>query len=105
MPYLRDRYEKERGRQLVDQRVRLERGGGASKSLSKKAEQAPVKTVMVYWMDMKEHAEKSPSGSSWSDGRTGTGKQQRVSACCAWLEKYSPERQEEAKRILIGDFV
>jgi len=71
--------------------------------LSRKPEQAPVKTVMVYWMDMK-NMRKEPLG-ILMERRKLERENNNAIGMLRLARKVFARTEEEAKRILIGDFV
>ena len=66
-------------------------------------EQAPVKTVMVYWMDMK-NMRKEPIG-ILMERRKLERENNNATGMLRLARKVFARTEEEAKRILIGDFV
>jgi len=73
------------------------------KTLDKKPEQAPVKTVMVYWMD-KKNMRKEPIG-ILMERRKLERENSNAIGMLRLARKVYARTEEEAQRILIGDFV
>jgi len=73
------------------------------KTLDKKPEQAPVKTVMVYWMD-KKNLRKEPIG-ILMERRKLERENNNAIGMLRLARKTFARTEEEAQRILIGDFV
>lgn len=73
------------------------------KTLDKKPEQAPVKTVMVYWMD-KKNLRKEPIG-ILMERRKLERENNNAIGMLRLARKVFSKTDEEAQRILIGDFV
>ena len=73
------------------------------KPLGKEPEQAPVKTVMVYWMD-KQNLRKEPIG-ILMERRKLERENNNAIGMLRLARKVFARTEEEAKRILIGDFV
>ena len=71
--------------------------------LSRKPEQPPVKTVMVYWMDMK-NMRKEPLG-ILMERRKLERENKNAIGMLRLARKVFARTEEEAQRILIGDFV
>jgi hypothetical protein len=72
-------------------------------ALGKKPEQVPVKTVMVYWMD-KENMRKEPIG-ILMERRKSERENNNAIGMLRLARKSFARTEEEAQRILIGDFV
>lgn len=73
------------------------------KSLGKKPEHAPVKTVMVYWMD-KKNMRKEPIG-ILMERRKLERENNNAIGMLRLARKVFAKTEEESQRILIGDFV
>jgi hypothetical protein len=73
------------------------------KPLGKKPEQAPAKTVMVYWMD-KKNMRKEPIG-ILMERRKSERENNNAIGMLRLARKVFARTEEEAKGILIGDFV
>ena len=73
------------------------------KKLDKKPEQVPVKTVMVYWMD-KKNLRKEPIG-ILLERRKLERENNNAIGMLRLARKTFARTEEEAQRILIGDFV
>ena len=73
------------------------------KPLGKKQEQVPVKTVMVYWMDRK-NMRKEPIG-ILMERRKSERENNNAIGMLRLARKVFARTEEEAKGILIGDFV
>ena len=73
------------------------------KPLGKTPEQAPVKTVMVYWMDRK-NMRKEPIG-ILMERRKSERDNNNAIGMLRLARKVFARTEEEAKGILIGDFV
>jgi len=73
------------------------------KPSDKKTEQEPVKTVMVYWMDNK-NARKEPLG-ILMERRKLERENNNAIGMLRLARKVFSKTDEEAQRILIGDFV
>lgn len=72
------------------------------KPTGKKPEQVPVKTVMVYWMD-KKHIRKEPIGILME--RRVTKRENDEIGMLRLARKTFARTEEEAQRIIIGDYV
>jgi hypothetical protein len=72
-------------------------------ALGKKPEQVPVKTVMVYWMD-KKNMRKEPIG-ILMERRKSERENNNAIGMLRLARKSFARTEEEAQRILIGDFV
>jgi len=73
------------------------------KTLDKKPERVPVKTVMVYWMD-KSNMRKEPLG-ILMERRKLERENNNAIGMLRLARKVFARTEEESKRILIGDFV
>ena len=73
------------------------------KTLGKKPEQAPVRTVMVYWTDRKD-MRKEPIG-ILMERRKSERENNNAIGMLRLARKVFARTEEEAQRILIGDFV
>ena len=70
---------------------------------SKEPEQMPVKTVMVYWMDQK-NMQKEPIG-ILTERRKSERDNNNAIGMLRLARKVFAQTEEQAQRIIIGDFV